>query len=62
MIAALMGNLRGDRAAFVEILAAGNDSAPNAAMAAFFSGEFPRGTTITAAMPWRAAASAIDWP
>ena len=35
-------------------------SAPSARMAAFFSRLLPRGTTIRAATPWRAAARATD--
>ena len=35
---------------------------PKASMAAFFSFEFPSGTTITTGMPLRAPAMAIDWP
>jgi hypothetical protein len=37
-------------------------SAPKARMAAFFSIELPSGTTIVAASPLRAAASAMLWP
>lgn len=31
-------------------------------MAAFFSTELPRGTTIVQRTPWLRAAQAIDWP
>ena len=41
---------------------ASTSSAPKARMAAFFSTELPWGTTMVAAMPLRAAASAMLWP
>ena len=41
---------------------ASTSSAPKARMAAFFSTELPCGTTMVAAMPALAAASAMLWP
>lgn len=35
---------------------------PSARMAAFFSTELPRGTTMVQATPWRRAAQPMLWP
>jgi hypothetical protein len=35
---------------------------PRARMAAFFSTELPRGTTMVQATPWRRAAQPMLWP
>jgi len=37
-------------------------STPSARIAAFFSTELPRGTTMVAAKPWRRAAKPTDCP
>jgi hypothetical protein len=54
--------VQGVLARFLEVVAVLDSVTPSARMAAFFSSELPRGTTMVQATPWRRAAQPMLWP